>query len=117
MVHADPNMISVVIRNLLSNSIKFCDTGDEITFESEQKEDRIIISIRDTGRGISERDRDKIFSLEHTLSAGTQGEKGNGLGLILCRDMLLLNKGNIWFETEAGKGSTFWFELGKAEMV
>ena len=108
---ADKDMIDLVVRNLLSNSIKFCNTGDEIIFKAEAKDNRMVISIRDTGPGISKEESEKIFSLEHTLSTGTQGEKGNHLGLILCRDMVMQNKGTIWFETEVGEGTTFWFDL------
>jgi signal transduction histidine kinase len=79
----------------------------------------VIISITDTGPGISERDSEKLFSLEHTVSTGTHGEKGNRLGLVLVKDMLLQNNGNIRFETQTGKGTTFWIELpaGKAYLL
>ncbi|MBB5395407.1 tetratricopeptide repeat protein [Mucilaginibacter sp. AK015] len=111
MAFADQDMINLVIRNLLSNSIKFCKASDSIVFNAEVNGNRTIISISDTGPGISRDEADKLFSLEHTLSTGTQGEKGNHLGLILCKDMITQNKGNIWFETEPGKGTTFWFDL------
>lgn len=111
MLHADQNMISLVIRNLLSNSIKFCNPGDEITFNADVSEGRTLISLKDTGRGMSEDDQDKVFNLDHTLTTGTQGEKGNHLGLILCRDMVMQNKGVIWFESKLGEGTTFWIDL------
>lgn len=110
-VYADRNMISLVIRNLLSNSIKFCNPNDEITFTTKTENDKVIIAISDTGPGIKEADRENLFSLEHTLSTGTQNEKGNHLGLILCKDMVLQNNGSIWFETGEEKGTTFWVEL------
>jgi signal transduction histidine kinase len=111
MVHADQNMINLVIRNLLSNSVKFCNPGDEISLSAQAKENVALISVHDTGPGISEADREKLFSLEHIISTGTQGEKGNHLGLILCRDMVVQNKGNIWLESKPGEGTTFWIEL------
>jgi signal transduction histidine kinase/uncharacterized protein HemY len=111
MVHADQNMIRLVIRNLLSNSVKFCDRGDEITLSAIAKDGKALISVHDTGPGISNADREKLFSLEHIVSTGTQGEKGNHLGLILCRDMAVQNNGNIWLETQSGQGTTFWIEL------
>jgi signal transduction histidine kinase len=119
LVNADRNMINLVIRNLLSNSIKFCNAGDEITFDVQPAAEVVIISITDTGPGISERDSEKLFSLEHTVSTGTHGEKGNRLGLVLVKDMLLQNNGNIRFETQTGKGTTFWIELpaGKAYLL
>lgn len=113
-VNADRDMVDLVIRNLLSNSAKFCNPGDQITLDARREGDRAVISIADTGPGISESDREKLFNLEHSLSSGTQGEKGNRLGLVLCKDMLLQNKGDIWYESEAGKGTTFWFDLPAA---
>ncbi|MBB3969454.1 tetratricopeptide repeat-containing sensor histidine kinase [Mucilaginibacter phyllosphaerae] len=112
---ADRNMINLVLRNLLSNSIKFCSTGDEIIFDAYVKHDRIMICIKDTGPGISAEESEKLFSLEHTLSTGTQGEKGNHLGLILCRDMVMQNKGTINFETRPGGGTCFCFDLPAAK--
>lgn len=114
MVYADQNMINLVVRNLLSNSIKFCNPEDEISFSIQQKDNRVIMALSDTGPGINEANIDTLFSLEHTLSSGTQGEKGNNLGLILCRDMIIQNQGTIRFETEQGKGTTFWVNLPAA---
>ncbi|WP_454801972.1 ATP-binding protein [Mucilaginibacter phyllosphaerae] len=108
---ADRDMIDLVIRNLLSNSIKFCNTGDEITLNAGIKNNRAVIYIKDTGPGISREESEKLFSLEHTLSTGTQGEKGNHLGLILCKDMIVQNNGTIGFESHPGQGTTFWFDL------
>ena len=110
-VHADRNMINLVIRNLLSNSVKFCRPGDEIIFRTLISDGKAKVSIHDTGPGISEADREKLFSLEHIISTGAQGEKGNHLGLILCRDMVAQNQGNIWLEPNSGDGTTFWIEL------
>jgi signal transduction histidine kinase len=114
-VYADRNMIGLVIRNLFSNSIKFCNPGDEIRLGAAGNNGKTIISITDTGPGIHEADRDKLFNIEHTVTAGTRGEKGSHLGLILCRDMVLQNQGRIWFETEIDKGTTFWVELPSAK--
>ena len=111
LVYADRNMINMVIRNLLSNSIKFCHAGNQITIKAQLQNDKVIIAVADTGPGISETDQDKLFSMEHTISVGTGGEKGNRLGLILCRDMIVQNQGRIWFETAVGKGTTFFIEL------
>jgi len=114
-VYADRDMISLVVRNLLSNSIKFCSPGDEITFSTKSGDNSVAIAIHDTGPGISETDRENLFNLEHTISSGTQNEKGNHLGLILCRDMLIQNNGSIRFETKKGEGTTFWVELPGTE--
>ncbi|RZJ88924.1 MAG: HAMP domain-containing histidine kinase, partial [Chryseobacterium sp.] len=61
--------------------------------------------------GINEKTQQTLFKLENTLSRGTHGEKGSRLGLILCRDMIIQNKGKIWFESNPGEGTTFWVEL------
>lgn len=114
MVYADPNMINVVIRNLLSNSIKFCNTGDIISLNVETSGKKVILSISDTGPGIKEKDKEKLFSLEHTISTGTYGEKGHQIGLILCKDMVEQNNGKIRVESELGKGTFFWVELPQA---
>ncbi len=110
-VFADSNMINVVMRNLLSNSVKFCNPGDSITIEAKKSDDKVILSIADTGPGISEKDREKLFLLEHTNSFGTSGEKGYHIGLILCKDMVEQNNGKIWVESELGKGTTFYVSL------
>jgi signal transduction histidine kinase len=116
MVYADRNMINVVVRNILSNAIKFCNPNDEIVLRVERRDDRVLMTIRDTGPGISEAEQQKLFSLEHSLSSsGTHGEKGSHLGLILCRDMVLQNNGKIWFETEPGKGTTFFIDIPAGE--
>jgi signal transduction histidine kinase len=108
---ADRNMINVVIRNIISNSIKFCNEGDAIRISSEIKGYSILISVQDTGIGIEEEDHEKIFQLEHSITKGTSGEKGHHIGLVLCKDMVEQNKGRIWFESKVGVGTTFFIEL------
>jgi len=116
IVYADRNMINVAVRNILSNAIKFCNSNDEIVMSAERKDDRVLITIQDTGPGINETEQQKLFNLEHSLSSsGTHGEKGSHLGLILCRDMIIQNNGKIWFETQPGKGTTFYIEIPAGE--
>lgn len=111
LVFADRNMINVVLRNLISNSIKFCEPGDSIILSSLEKESSVLISIQDTGVGIELEEQKKIFQLEHTISQGTSGEKGHHIGLVLCKDMMEQNKGKIWFESTPGEGTTFFIEI------
>lgn len=108
---ADPNMINTVVRNLLSNAIKFCNKGDEVIFDAKLNEGEIVFAIRDSGPGISEDDKTNLFNLAHTISTGTSGEKGYHIGLVLCKDMLLQNNGNIQVESKLGKGTTFYISL------
>lgn len=110
-VFADANMIHVVIRNLISNGIKFCNNGDSIHLKAEQIDDRIFISIKDTGPGISQNNLENIFSLEYTVSTGTSGEKGHHIGLILCKDMMEQNNGSIKVESQLGEGTTFHLQF------
>jgi len=110
-VLADKNMINVVLRNILSNSIKFCQQGDLIVLKCETRTNTILISIKDTGIGIDPEEQKKIFQLEHTISEGTSGEKGHHIGLVLCKDMVEQNKGKIWFESVLGEGTTFFIEI------
>lgn len=110
-VNADPNMIRLVVRNLLSNSVKFCQNGEKIEIDANIEGDRVIITLKDTGPGISEAEVEKLFSLEHAISTNDQGEKGNRLGLILCRDMIIQNGGTLSLETKLTKGTTFRIDL------
>ncbi len=108
---ADPNMINTVVRNLLSNAIKFCNVGDQVIFDGKLVNDKVLFTIGDTGPGISVRDKENLFNLSHTISTGTSKEKGYHIGLVLCKDMLLQNNGDILVESELGKGSTFYISL------
>lgn len=115
LVYADKNMISTVIRNLISNAIKFTQRGGTIEVLSIQKEDEIIVEVKDNGRGMKEEDRDKLFRIDSTTSTkGTEDEKGSGLGLLLCKDFVEKNGGAIWADSQPGKGSTFAFTVPPA---
>ncbi|MCL5244214.1 ATP-binding protein [Cellulophaga sp. 20_2_10] len=115
VIWADKNQMSVVIRNLLSNAIKFTKTKGSISIDAQETEKTWIISVKDTGIGIKPELIDKIFSNDSTMSVsyGTNNEKGTGLGLPLCKEMITNNQGTIWVESTLGIGSTFYFELPK----
>ncbi len=111
---SDKNMISTVLRNLITNAIKFTHKGGYIKIKALAKQDFIEISVSDNGIGISSGRLKKLFSLsESSSSSGTEHEKGTGLGLILCKDFIDLNGGTIKAESQEGKGSTFTFILPK----
>jgi len=108
----DPNMINTVIRNLLTNAIKFTNNGGTVTIEIKPNQDKYIISIKDTGIGIDVQNIDKLFKIESKHNTlGTADETGTGLGLLLCKEFVEKNNGEIWLESELGKGSVFMFTL------
>jgi len=111
-VNADKAMINTVIRNLISNAIKFTQSGGIIHISSEVKNNKVEISIRDTGVGLSKTSIEKLFSFDILDSKlGTQNEKGTGLGLILCKEFIEKHQGEIGVSSELDKGSEFYFTL------
>lgn len=115
MIWADQNQIDIVIRNLLSNAIKFTPENGLITIEAEEKANKWLIMIRDTGIGMDEEMQRKIFEDTNVTTYGTNNERGTGLGLSLCKEMVLKNKGEIWVESVQRKGTSFYFTVPKAE--
>lgn len=111
-VVADHNMVDTIVRNLVSNAIKFTPRGGSIFVEALKHDGMVEVAIRDTGIGIPAVRRSQIFSLENkTSTPGTDKEKGTGLGLILCKEFVVKQGGEIRVESEEGKGSTFRFTL------
>jgi len=111
-VYADPNMIGTVIRNLLSNALKFTNENGQIVIRTQQKDDIVEFSISDNGKGILPADLKRIFEDKgHKTTKGTANETGSGLGLLLAKDFIQQNKGIIWVESKPGKGSLFTFTL------
>lgn len=112
IVFSDKNMASAIIRNLISNAIKFTGTGGAITLSAEPAGSFIRVSVSDTGTGMSEKIIKKIFRADTIFtSKGTQQEEGSGFGLVLCREMIDKNGGSITVESTPGKGSIFSFTL------
>jgi PAS domain S-box-containing protein len=111
-VFADSDMLKTILLNLVSNAIKFTNGGGSIHINSEKNSENIIISVSDNGIGISPDDLVKLFDISEVLSTkGTAGEKGTGLGLLLCKEFVEKHGGKIWVESEVGKGSDFKFTL------
>ncbi len=112
-VYCDEDMVNTVLRNLITNAIKFSNRGSEIIISAEKHDDnqgRIVV--QDHGIGIMPEDAEKLFKIECSESEkGTEGEEGTGLGLILCKEFVEKNNGNIWVESEPEKGSRFIFTL------
>jgi len=113
-VKADFNLLKLILRNLISNSIKFSSEGDNITVSTRAKGGEIIFEVSDTGIGIPREKQDQLFTFKSGSRAGTQDEKGSGLGLQLCKEFVEKQDGDISVESEVGAGSTFKFSLPKA---
>ncbi len=113
-VIADVNMIKAVIRNLISNAIKFTKTNGKIFVKLNDDVNFVTVMIQDNGVGIPEKNLEKLFKEGSYLTTyGTNKEKGTGLGLKLCYDFIKKNSGKIWVESEINKGTTFYFTLKK----
>ncbi len=113
---SDKNQIDVVIRNLMSNALKFTPENGMVTVEAKELGDKIEISVRDTGIGMDKETREKIFTKNANITTyGTNNEKGTGLGLTLCKEMVENNQGEIWVESAPTIGTSFFFTLPKAK--
>ena len=109
---ADIDMLSTVIRNLVSNAIKFTHKKGSITINAQKKQHFIEIAIKDTGVGIPPKVLPKLFDIsKNTTTEGTENETGTGLGLILCKEFVEKHGGKIWVESEIEKGSSFIFTI------
>ena len=114
VLHADKAMIEAVLRNLISNAIKFTPQEGTILITAKETENTYLISITDSGVGIDSLNLEKLFRIDSSFSSlGTNNEVGTGLGLILCKDFIDYHKGDIWVESELGTGSTFYFSIPK----
>ncbi|MDP2889657.1 MAG: PAS domain-containing sensor histidine kinase [Bacteroidota bacterium] len=113
-VMADKEMISTVLRNLISNAVKFTNPGGEIVISAKPKQKEWVITIADNGVGIKKEAINKLFRIDQSYSTmGTQNEKGTGLGLLLCKEFIEKHNGRIWIESEEGQGSKFHFSVPK----
>ncbi len=112
--YADRSMFEIVIQNLLANALKFCKDGDTITISNHISNGSCIVSVADTGVGISKQNLEKLFKNSSFTTVGTNNEKGTGLGLSICKELIELNQGKIWVESTQGVGSTFYVQLPKS---
>lgn len=110
-VAADPDMLQLVVRNVVMNAIKFTFPGGKVTINATTGNGKCTIAIADNGMGIPAEKQAKLFSISEQVTYGTGKEKGAGLGLVLCKNFVELQGGNIWFKSEPGLGSTFFISL------
>ena len=111
-IYADRQMIATVLRNLISNAIKFSYADSNVTVTAENKGIHIIFSVSDTGIGIESNNQDRLLKIDNKFSTlGTASEKGTGLGLVLCKEFVELNDGEIRLKSDFGIGTTFYFTV------
>jgi PAS domain S-box-containing protein len=111
-VVVDQNMIATVLRNLVSNAIKFSSEGSKIKVSAQKQDKSFLFQVADSGIGMSEQMINELFMLNKNISTqGSIGEVGTGLGLVICREFIVAHSGEIWVESEPGKGSRFFFSI------
>ncbi len=114
MVYADTNMLKTIMRNLISNALKFTHPGGEIFIRAKTTDEHLRIEVQDNGVGMNEKTKNKLFRVDENSSRkGTNNETGTGLGLIICKEFIQQHNGEIWVESEINKGSSFFFTLPK----
>jgi len=111
-IFADKDMFAVLVRNLTTNALKYTSAEGEVALDAKMSDNMLVVSVKDTGTGMPQEVQDKLFKLSETKSKrGTNNESGTGLGLVLCADFVKAIGGKIWFTSEQGKGSTFYFSV------
>lgn len=113
-IYADKDMISLVLRNLVSNAIKFTGADGEVQIDCDVDEKMVTVHVIDSGVGISQENIGKLFESSYFSTKGTANENGTGLGLMLCRDFIRKNKGDIFVKSKPGYGSIFSFSIPRA---
>jgi PAS domain S-box-containing protein len=112
IVYADQNMLQTILRNLVSNALKFINSGGRVDINAVSQQNQIEITVSDNGVGIPEETLNKLFKIDSNITTkGTANEKGSGLGLIICKEFAEKHGGKIWVESELGKGSSFHFTV------
>lgn len=113
-IYADKDMMNLVLLNLMSNAIKFTPQNGEVSVSASVKDETVEVHVQDTGKGISSDNLQKLFDNKYFTTKGTANESGTGLGLMLCKEFLTKNGGEIFVQSEEGKGSRFTFTIPKA---
>jgi len=112
ILRADANMFKTIMRNLISNAVKFTNKNGRINIFAEIEKQKAKITVSDNGVGMDKDQQSKLWELSNPFSTlGTDNEKGTGLGLLLCKELVVIHQGEIWVESEVGKGSKFIFTL------
>jgi two-component system sensor histidine kinase/response regulator len=112
---ADPNSVRIVVRNLVTNAIKFSGHNDSITISAIKQDEAILISISDTGTGMTEEQQSKLFKNRVDSAIGTGNESGTGMGMLFCKDLVEKSNGKIWVTSQLNEGTTFYFTIPMQE--
>ena len=113
---ADKDMIDIIFRNLISNAIKFTQIDGEVRISSKNIDEFVEIKVSDTGVGIDKEKQKRLFNLNTPITTqGTQNESGSGLGLNLCKELIIKHGGSIRIESNVGKGTSIFFTLRKPQ--
>jgi signal transduction histidine kinase/tetratricopeptide (TPR) repeat protein len=111
-IMADYSMIETVVRNLVNNGIKFTPAGGKITISATLEASKFIVNVTDNGVGIPAGDLEKLFNVDSNIKTrGTNNERGTGLGLVICKEFIDCHNGQLWAESEVGKGTSFYFSI------
>lgn len=114
IVFADTDMLKTVLRNLISNAIKFTRNGGRVSISAETTDSNVMITVSDNGIGLEPEMLNRLFDVSQMRTTkGTANESGSGLGLLLCKNFIEKHRGSIWVESKAGNGSEFKFTLPK----
>lgn len=111
MIFADKQMVSVILRNLISNALKYAPNSGRVVLGFAHQNQHAVFSVNDNGDGISLEDQARIFEPFHTSAVGTDGEAGTGLGLAICKDFAEKQGAEIYFESIPGKGTTLFVKF------
>ena len=111
VIYADPDMMHVVLRNLIGNAIKFTPVNGNVVIRAENVQSECVISVQDNGIGIPSDQQDALFSLQARSTYGTENEKGVGLGLLLCKEFVNAQNGRLWFLSQLSQGTCFYISI------
>ena len=110
--YADKNLVRTVLTNLVNNALKFTHSQGRVLVSAWKEDEHITVSVQDNGVGIPKETLPKLFREEESVTTwGTNREKGTGLGLLVCKELVELHNGKIWVESEEGQGTSFYFTL------
>jgi signal transduction histidine kinase len=114
---ADPDSVRIVMRNLVTNAIKFSRANDMIEVSAKMDKGSILVSVKDTGEGMTPEQARKLFKSKVNSKTGTHNESGTGMGLLFCKDLVEKNNGKIWVTSKQGEGCIFYFTVPAAENI